>query len=467
MRQLPTVTLLSGVLVVSACSDLTTPLSEPLPDNPIEDVFRQPTPPQSMQSVDAAFAEIAGRIDGFGGLYFDEQGHANVYMAARPGVPVADPVTLAAQLNAQLRNAGFEATISAAQLVVRSGDYDFAQLASYHRDVVPVLGVPGVVYTDADETTNRLVIGVEPGTSAELIAEVVRSLGVPEDAVMVVETEPILPVQQYTEQLRLEPQASNIGGNPTLRDAIRPIAGGLQIWRLTGPTSASICTLGFNASAPSFSQERLMFTNSHCTAVRGEVDGTVWSQKQLVLPAEGVAVEIEDPPFFTNAENSACPVNRVCRYADAAAGKYTVPDNMVAPARVMAPFPGTLVLPNHRTLRTVQEATTRAIVGQGLMKVGRTSGLTGAAVINTCQNANTAPNITYLCQERVAIDAIGGDSGSPVVESLDNDRAFMEIGPNQRVRLHGLLWGGSANTYVYSSMLNIRMDFPGPWVVTQ
>jgi hypothetical protein len=35
------------------------------------------------------------------------------------------------------------------------------------------------------------------------------------------------------------------------------------------------------------------------------------------------------------------------------------------------------------------------------------------------------------------------------------------------VRLHGLLWGGSANTYVYSSMLNIRMDFPGPWVVTQ
>jgi hypothetical protein len=462
MKRLPTALLLCGAIAVSACSDLPTPAAH-APDNPIEEVFRQPTPASRLLSIDAAFAEIAGRIDGFGGLYYDERGIANVYMAARAGGAQLDAATLAAQLNTQLRQVGLDGSISAQQLVVRSGAYDFGELSRFHRDVIPVLGVPGVVFTDADETLNRIVIGVEAGTSEDAIQDMIRQLGVPVGAVVVVETDPILPVQSFRDHAELH--FTNLGGLPTLREAVRPIAGGLQIWRLTSPTTGSICTLGFNASAPSFSQELLMFTNSHCTAVRGQVTGVEWSQKSFSLPADPVAIEIEDPPFFTNADNPACPANRVCRWADAAAGKYTVPNDQVAGFRIMMPFPGTLVLPAaHRTFRVAEEATARPVVGQGLMKVGRTSGMTGAAVIATCQNANTAPNITYLCQERVAIDAIGGDSGSPVFESIDS-RAFMDVTANQRVRLHGLLWGGSANTYVYSSILNIRMDFPGPWVV--
>jgi hypothetical protein len=463
MKRLPTALLLCGAVAVSACSDLPTPAAH-APDNPIEEVFRQPTPASRLLSIDAAFAEIAGRIDGFGGLYYDERGIANVYMTARTGGAQLDAATLAAQLNAQLRQVGLDGSISAQQLVVRSGAYDFGELSRFHRDVIPVLGVPGVVYTDADETLNRIVIGVEAGTSETAIQEVIRQLGVPVGAVVVVETDPILPVQSFSGNVELN--FTNLGGLPTLRDAVRPIAGGLQIWRFTPPSTANTCTLGFNASAPSFSKELLMFTNAHCTAVRGQVTGVEWNQKAIAFPLEPVAVEIEDPPFFTSAQNSACPVNRVCRWSDAAAGKYTVPNDQVAGFRIMMPFPGTLVLPaTHRTFRVAEEATARPVIGQGLMKVGRTSGMTGAAVIATCQNANTAPNITMLCQERVAIDVIGGDSGSPVFETLDG-RGFMDVTPNQRVRLHGLLWGGSQNTYVYSSMLNIRMDFPGPWRVT-
>jgi hypothetical protein len=463
MKHLPVVLLLPAAFALSACSDLSTSAADP-PDNPIEQVFGLQRPAQDMKTLDAAFAEIAGGIPGFGGLFFDERGVANVYMT---GTAPLDAGALATQLNARLRQVGLSGTISAQELVVRAGAYDFAELSRYHRNVMPVLGAPGVVFTDADETLNRIVIGVEEGTAEEVIMDAIRQLGVPEDAVTVVTADPIVPVQSLNDHISASASASTIGGLPTLRDEHRPIAAGVQIWRFTPPSSASICTLGFTATAPTFSQGRLMFTNHHCTEVRGQVTGTLWNQKPLAFPLDYVAQEIEDPPFFTNAQNSACPVGRVCRYADAAAGVYTVPNEQVMTARVMAPFPGTLVLPaTGRTFRIVEEATARPIVGQGLMKVGRTTGLTGAAVIATCQNANTAPNITYLCQERVAIDVVGGDSGSPVIEPLDN-RAFMDVTPNQRVRLHGLLWGGSNNTYVYSSMLNIRMDFPGPWIVTE
>jgi hypothetical protein len=474
MRRL-SIVLIAGAVAVSACSDL--PVRESDADGPIADVFRLRGADPPLRTLDATFADIAGRIPGFGGLYFDERGVATVYMAPVPGAPTLSADALASQLNARLRERGLEGNLTAQDLVIRAGDYDFRQLDRFHREVMPVLSIPGVVFTDADETLNRIVIGVEEGTAEQLIRDAVQQLGVPLAAVSIVLTDPIVPLQAVATELAPLTMASNIGGNPTLRDEIRPIAGGLQIWRQVSPTSLSICTLGFNAAAPSVSQGRLMFTNSHCTAVRGQVTGTEYNQKQVAFPIEldVVAVEVEDPPFFTNATNSACPANlpgfaaRVCRYSDAAAAEYLVPNAAVAMGRVMAPFPGTLVIPGSlRTFRIVEEATARSMVGQGLMKVGRTSGLTGAAVVATCQTTNTlgAGNvlITLLCQERVAIDAIGGDSGSPVIEALDQ-RGFMDVSPNQRVRLHGLLWGGSANTYVYSSMLNIRMEFPGPWTV--
>jgi len=455
--------MLAGVVAVAACSDST--VLEFDADGPIADVFRaQPTAPP-LQSLDATFADIAGEIPGFGGLYFDEQGNPNVYMAPVDGVAALGAEALAGQLNSGLRARGLEGNISAQDLVIRAGNYNFRQLSGFHRDIVPVLGAPGVVFTDADETSNRIVVGIEEGTSEAEIQAIIQQLGVPIDAVSIVVTEPIVALQAASIELSRAPLASNIGDLPTLRDAIRPIAGGLQIWRFIPPVSASICTLGFNAAAPSVSQGRMMFTNSHCTEVRGQVTGTAYNQKQLAFPLDTVAIEIEDPPFFTNAENADCPAGRRCRYSDAAAAEYVIPNRDVAFGRVMAPYPGTLVIPDgSRTFRIAEEATSRPMIGQGVMKVGRTSGLTGAPVIATCQNANTAPDITMLCQERVAIDAIGGDSGSPVFEAMDN-RGFMAVTPNQRVRLHGLLWGGSANTYVYSSMLNIRMDFPGQWVV--
>ena len=81
------------------------------------------------------------------------------------------------------------------------------------------------------------------------------------------------------------PEAAPLRDRVGVRDKLRPVPGGTQI-----VFSNFLCTLGFNA----LPQQRFGFVvNSHCTNVRGEVDGTRYSQS---LPASGaIGVEIADP----------------------------------------------------------------------------------------------------------------------------------------------------------------------------
>ena len=56
------------------------------------------------------------------------------------------------------------------------------------------------------------------------------------------------------------------------------------------------------------------------------------------------------------------------------------------------------------------------------------------------------------CQDRVRAGVAGGDSGSPV---------FRVLGNGGKVRLMGILWGGSVSgevTFVFSPMKNIHME---------
>src|SRR5690606_13612351 len=120
---------------------------------------------------------------------------------------------------------------------------DYAELATLRERMSPVLAEPGVVFTDIDETRNELRVGVLDGVARGSIEAVLRRLGVPLDAVRIETTAPIQPLA-------------------TLRELQNPVAGGLQIWWFEPPSTAWICTLGFNVMVggqPHF------FTNSHCT----------------------------------------------------------------------------------------------------------------------------------------------------------------------------------------------------------
>jgi hypothetical protein len=248
--------------------------------------------------------------------------------------------------------------------------------------------------------------------------------------------------------------------NRTLRDAMRPTAGGLQIWRLTSPTSASVCTLGFNVRAPGTSMQGLV-TNSHCTITQGEASGTLWAQKPLVLPHETIATEAHDAPFF-----SCQYTGYRCRYSAAAGGVYS-PGVESSHGRIFRTHTmgtdaaATLEIDHANPQFVITEEKAFPLVGDVLNKVGRTSGWTSGSVSQTCIDtgvSGTSPPIAMLCQDRVVAYSAGGDSGSPV---------FERIGTGNNVRLVGILWGGSAHTFVISSMANIRFENAGPrpWTV--
>jgi len=93
---------------------------------------------------------------------------------------------------------------------VRLGTYDVAQLLTWKHARREALGIPGVVFVDADERLNRVHVGIEPGTDATAVRRLAARLGVPQEAVIVSEVEPF----KFT---------------ATWRDYVRPTAGGLQI----------------------------------------------------------------------------------------------------------------------------------------------------------------------------------------------------------------------------------------------
>lgn len=289
--------------------------------------------------------------------------------------------------------------------------------------LLPLFELAGVVFTDADETTGRLVVGVLDREVEGLVRSQLARLGVLSRSVDVVETEPIVRVA-------------------TLREKVRPVVAGLQI-----RFSQYVCSLGFNAWLGS---SRGFVTAAHCSSRQGEVDGTEYYQPLNRVPEEFVGTEVADPSFFRSADG--CPRGRRCRYSDS---NFNAGDNGVAftlggIARTTGPNNGSLQIAGEFLISGEGEAT----VGETADKVGRTTGWTQGQVTRTCVNTGvSASNIVLLCQDFVENNVpivAGGDSGSPV----------FRIGSSGRVTLLGNLWGGnsSGTMFVYSPIANIERE---------
>jgi len=292
-----------------------------------------------------------------------------------------------------------------------------------HQRLLPVFEVAGVVFTDADETSGRLTVGVLDRGIEGLLRARVAGVGAAAQLIDVVETEPILPVA-------------------TLRDKIRPVAAGLQI-----RFSQYVCSLGFNASLGGTTG---YVTAAHCSDRQGVVDGTNYFQPLNVVSDEFIGTEIADPPFFRNT--NGCPRGRRCRYSDSnfSAGAAGVGFALGSIARTTGANNGSLVIDGAFSI-TAEGA---ASVGDMANKVGRTTGWTQGTVSRTCVNTGVSgTNIVLLCQDFVenSVQIVdGGDSGSPV---------FRTSGSN--VALLGNLWGGSSSgtLFVYSPIANIEREF--------
>jgi hypothetical protein len=296
-------------------------------------------------------------------------------------------------------------------------------LEALNQRLLPVFELAGVVFTDADETRGRVVVGVLDRDMQGLVRATAARLGISAQDIDIVETEPIFQVA-------------------TLRESLRPVPAGAQI-----RFSAYVCSLGFNAELDGVAG---FVTASHCSDRQGSVDGTQYYQPVNQVPEELIGTEIADPPYLRGI--SGCPKGRVCRNSDS---------NFVQAAGAGLLGFGKIAKTDGVNTGSLVVAGEFAITGEGVAgvktsvnKVGRTTGWGQGLVTRTCTNTGVSgSNIVLLCQTWVenknAVIVQGGDSGSPV---------FSISGGN--ATLLGNLWGGnsSGTQFVYSPLSGIRGD---------
>jgi hypothetical protein len=297
-------------------------------------------------------------------------------------------------------------------------------LEARHQRLLPLFELDGVVFTDADETSGRFVVGVLNAGLERSVRARLQALRLSSLSVDVVVTQPIVQVT-------------------TLRDKVRPLVGGLQI-----RFDEYFCTYGFNANLTNGT--RGFVTNAHCTTKDGTVTGTLYYQPLNQTMDEFIGTEILDPPPFTG---NGCPRRKVCRYSDAAFAQLDsfVFGSLGTLAKTTGPNDGSLDIAGSFTITA--EAAGNATVGETLNKVGRTTGWTQGKVSNTCVNTSVSgTKIVRLCQDFVKAGVEAGDSGSNVFKIISGDN----------VQLNGILWGKSSSIFgtyfVFSPLQYIRQE---------
>lgn len=401
------------VLLAASCRDASTPAG---PDDGPAAARVQPG-----QSAELPSAEQFDRqVPGFGGFFLDAQGNPTVYLARGSDRAPAERA-LAGYLSAR--------GLGVAALRILEAQYRWQELQRWQ--AVATQGAfqsPGAVFVDNDETSNRVLIGVEDLASMGEVRSAVARLGVPDDAVIIQRAAPIVQVA-------------------TLQNVIdRPVRAGVQIH-----FGQYLCSVGFNAT--SSSGQKSFVTASHCTNTQGGVEGTKYYQPLQSADGTVIATEVADPVYVKGG--AGCPRGRRCRYSDASRAAYANGANqgLGLIAKTDAANSGSLTITGSFTIGSDDCTSTLGgclATGTTVNKVGRTTGWTAGSITNTCVNTGVSgSNIVQLCQSFVSARVGGGDSGSDVFQN-----------GGTTVKLAGTLWGGdSAGTmFVFSPFANITRE---------
>ena len=408
------VLVMGSVVVAGACRDDSVPVGpEASPSTPALERAAQGPPGAQDNSPDPQVA-YARAIPGFGGLFLDRDGVPTVYLTDARERGRAEQV-----LDGALRELG----ATGSQLRVVRGDYDYLQLDGWLNRLAPeALVVPGAVYVDVDEGSNRLRIGVSTRAADAAVRGVAARLDVPGAAVVVETAEPF----HFT--------ATLLDKAPTKR-------GGMQIQSAVGS-----CTLGFN-TWPLGAFYRWFVTASHCTKIRSVVDGTQFYQPTTFSSTNLIGTEIADPPFFTYFP---CPSGRKCRFSDVARVRYVTGPGVDLGGIARTTGIGSTTINATNPVFNITAEKSAPTLFSVVHKIGRTTGWTKGLVVNTCTAVNVAStNITLFCQDLASAGSGPGDSGSPV---------FNWSGSGSSVTLNGILWGSNGTVFAFSRMKNIEAE---------
>jgi hypothetical protein len=379
-------------------------------------------PPGATASVDDLLSAVAAQVPTFGGMYLSH-GVLQIYLVDTRQAAAAE-AAIAAVFGRD--------RVDVSNARVLTAKYTFAQLKGWHdRHRLATLAVRGVVMTDIHKSSNRLRVGVATTDVTRAVQTGLANAGIPTDAAEIVVMQPIAPFD-------------------TLLDTHRPLVGGLQIANDGGGG----CTLGFLAVLQG---QAGFLTCSHCTDVQGGVEGTVIHQSTVMGSLNRVGVETADPLYFSG---SGCPSGRQCRFSDSAFIARNGGPSQSVP-RAAADFGRIAFTDSTLTIFTDFEIGAKVMApidGELVSKVGKTSGLTGGTISDTCTDINeNGTNKTILCQDLVQETdtpvAGPGDSGSAVFST--NGTPQSDLPP---AILFGLLWGGNGTSFAFSPLGALQME---------
>ena len=409
-RFMPVALAASAVLLLAACQESSTS-----PD--LSPSFRAAA---AQGGALPSAEELDRQVPGFGGFFLDASGAPTVYLS-RGASRAAAERALAGYLGAR--------GLSTAAVHVLEARYSWQQLQRWQAAATDAaFDGPGAVFVDNDETSNVVRIGVEDLGAMGRVRSAAAQLGIPDDALVVEQAEPILQLA-------------------TLQNVVdRPVRAGVQI-----NFPGFLCSVGFNATSGG---QASFVTASHCTNTQGGVESTpYWQPLQSVDPTQ-IATEVADPDYTRGKGNSACPRGRRCRYSDASRAAYVDAGNMALGqiAATSGANNGSLTITGSFSIASDDCGTTGGClpVGTTVNKVGRTTGWTAGNITDTCVNTGVSgTNIVQLCQTFVSAGVGGGDSGSDVFQITGGS-----------VKLAGILWGGdgAGTMFVFSPFGNVTRE---------
>jgi hypothetical protein len=389
------------VIAVAGAACDTTDTTDPLggPENAVVMPAEQATNP----------VDVARAVPSFGGMYIDDYGRPTVYLA-----DLSDASRARRVLSAFARDNGRDED----DIQFLQANFRLGQLNHWYDETWPkVMEQAGTVFSDVDESSNKMLFGVERPGLATAVNAIMRAHGVPAEAYEVRVVEPI-------------------ANAATLRDVVNPKVGGLQIH-----FSSYLCTLGFNVTA---NNRASFITNSHCTATQGGVENTLYYQPTSTASSTVIAQEVADPGYV-KGQPAGCPRNKRCRYSDSSRAEYRSGISFDLGGIAATSGSNLTITGTHNITAEADANRTPVAVGATVSKTGRTTGTSTGQVTNTCVNTSVqGSNIMQLCQTFVAAAVGSGDSGSPVYSGSGN------------VTLVGILWGGGTNTFAFSPLRSIK-----------
>lgn len=374
------------------------------------------------RTLDRRFLEFGEQYPGFAGFFLDETSLV-IQVTAESSLADVAAETVKDDLAAIIGRD--RERLSATSIRYQTVEYEFETLDRW-RNAVRTINTGGkVLRLDIDERENRIRIGVSDVSAEPSIRADLLRMEIPDAAVIVEETLPVVPAAR-------------------LSDRLRPVPGSMQI-EYQDSQGPHTCTIGFNAWVGGY---RGFVSAAHCSPRMGLVDSsTDYHQNTESLLANRVGYEVRDPPTHSCPN----PVSAPCRWSDANFVRYFEADTWDFPRMAIAYQGSTTIQELRDVLCHNCDAT---VQGDTVWRQGRTTGRRGGTVFATCEDVYNAEDDIWLrCQYSAKADFRDGDSGGPV---------FTFSG--EGVWVHGIAWGGNMCApwcepeYTFSEMVQIEHE---------